>query len=952
MLQLDLTDNLARFPIAYGYQPVKGWGVKHYETGLAASLQRTKQNALGEGPWDGIDKLYADAFEILSANYALHNGTGTDPADLFFPDEEPHLWTAWISARCPTGISADQADSLFGIYRALRTPNFNGAGVQIDSLGAPIGGGDPRDYYFFKPNPANCAVDQLLRWGQRLPSIVNFPAWVDWRDYNDELIPWDDAKYTPRSLSLTGTSGGSLTPGNTYYIRISAMKGADESSASQKTIEITASDITLAGGQTAFQVNWLIRGDELTPPAPPGDITSYRVYVGTVPGVWLGYFTVSTPTLRTLLITTTSGTTAGSPLEVCTTGLLRDIKRFECGLFLVPPYSLATALDRICQISCADWQWSGLGTGTYQNDMVRFLSPASRTPVFTLDETQVAPGTFKTWAVDRRQRYNQIVGTFRDRDDDFLNVGPPVVLDRGQMQLDDKQVKTFTIDFGTCYRSQVQRGVSFWARTLCDLDTMASLNGSPKTYFLLPADVVNVTNDTPGWTDQQFVVAKKSETIETAIGDALTMQIYSPDAYSDTDHSPLPSPLRTPRFDPLSAPPVATDLVLTADDVLITGIIGDFNFGTYPAKQIARIFIKGPADAEPSDSTYREPWPPVDPGDSLAGHFEIKAVIPGKYWVKVVTESALGASAPSGHPVATIDLRPAAPTDLAAVVDSSLNWHFRMTGNPRTAEIPASYIFRVRRFSDGVLMRDLPAQQNSPTSFAVLWPDIFGGGHADNNNLFPGTAGSADDRVTVARSVQEITDSGTAVDFVMDQDITADDFSLNNRVDLIPSALSPWDVFDGSGANYSAFLAVIGGGSAKRRLTVNERDPIDGPVEMGTADVLLPMKLRIAFVGSQVRFYVDWVNSASKPFAVGTRTLMFPLKLRGNLSAGNYLKLGRVSGLSDPQTIYSTAQQIQDNEANGGSGALNDITVEGWQVSPLTPPDFKGISTAVTRFTY
>lgn len=938
MLSLDLTDQLARFPIAYNYQPVKGWAVKHEEITLTQSVQRIKQNALGDGTWDGVEKLWADAFEITADNYQFHAGTETDEVDEFFPAEERHPWTAWISAKCPAGLSADQAEKLFGIYRTLRVANYDGDGVQIDSNGDPIGAGDPRNYYFFKPNPANCAVDQLTRWGQRESSLINYPAFVDWRDYNDELIDWDDARYTPRNLSLTGTTGGSFSAGNTFYVRVATVKTSDVSSASLQTIETAASTITLTGAQTAFQVNWLLK-DTTT------DHTAFRVYIGTTPGVWLGYFTVSNPALRALIVTTTTGVTAGNPPDVSTAGLMRQIKRFECGLFFVPPYDLATALDRICQISCADWQWSGLGTETYRNDKVRFLSPATRTPVFTLDLSQTAPGSFKTWAIDRRNRYNQIIGNFRDRDDEFLADGSPVVMNREQMQIDDRQIKSFTIDFGTAYRSQVQRGVSFWARMLCDMDQAASLKGSPKTYPVLPADVVEVTNETADWEDVQFIVTKKQENVETNLGDPLSLRLYVPNMYSDTDWTPLPRNLPAARFDPLSAPPVATNLVLTADDEFITGIIGDFEFGEFGDQQRARVFIKGPADVEPDDSTYRM-VASVNSDDALVGHFEVRAVQSGKYWIKVATESVLGISLASGHPVETIDLRPAAPTDLTAMADPSGNWWAAMVGHPRRSEIPASFIMRFRRFSDGVLMRDIPMDQNSPVSFAAVFPDVSSGtpglpttGSVVDNNLYSGTTGGPETAIH-ARAAQEIAGEGSFIEATANGQLIA--------VSLIPASLNPWDNSDDS-----LYYFQISPAGAGQNVKVYETDSLGSFVELYNEPVLLPARMRIAFVGTQVRFYIDWVNHNSRPIAVGTRPLQFPLKLRCALVGnGTELLNVRIGGLGDPQTIYSNVQQTQDNEDNGGTGMLDDITIEGWQVSPLTPPDYKGIPTAVTRFNY
>jgi hypothetical protein len=925
MLSLDLTDQLARFPIAYSYQPVKGVAIKHEEITLAQSIQQVKQNALGEGPWDGIEKLWADAFEITSGNYQFHSGTETDEADTLFPAEERHPWTAWISAKCPTGLSADQAEKLFGIYRTLKTADYDGAGVQIDINGDPVGGGDPRNHYFFKPNPANCAVDQLTRWGQRESSLINYPAFVDWRDYNDELIDWDDARYTPRNLSLTGTTGGSLAL-TTYYVRVATVKGADISSASLQTIETKASSITLTGLQNAFQVNWLLK-DTIT------DHTAFRVYIGTTPGVWLGYFTVSNPALRALIVTTTAGVTAGNPPDTSTAGMMRQIKRFECGLFFTPPYDLATALDRICQISCADWQWSGLGTETYRNDKVRFLSPATRTPIFTLDLSQTAPRSFKTWAIDRRNRYNQIIGNFRDRDDEFLAEGSPVVMNREQMQTDDRQVKSMTIDFGTAYRSQVQRAVSFWARMLCDMDQAAALKGSFKTYPVLPADVVNVTNNMPNWTDVQFIVTKKQENVETNPGDPLSLRLYTPGMYSDSDWTPLPRNLPAPRFDPLSAPPVATNLVLTADDTFITGIIGDFDFGAFAAPQTARVFLKGPADVEPDDSTYKMVASILSDGTS-AGHFELRALKGGKYWIKVATESVLGVSLATGHPVETIDLRPAAPTDLLATRDSSGDWYIGAVGHPRAAEKPESYIARIRRVADEVIMRDIPIKPGirlaaiiKPVVHSVsgTWvPDLVS---IVNNNVY-GVDPFEDSfgYVYATQPVQEGTEINARVT------VLPDPIYLNHGIVVMNFGLGDFtDMEDIAGLR----IENISNSTTETRVTVynwgtSAYSVTDVPTVGGVVFV------RVVWLGTEVRFHFSGSPLApASPANVVLRDVPDPTN-------PNHLRLGLVhetakvenitiGGSPTPQTIYSLGQQVNDN----GSG-MSTIDVEMWQTSPLT----------------
>lgn len=735
MLTLDLTDKLVRFPISYGYQPVKGFPVKHFDTDSVNSTRRTKQHGLGEGPWDACEKLWADtsnlAKEIPASDFKFHPGMGNDVPDTNFPSDAPHPWTSYISAIGPT-LGSGEDYELFGIYRTLRTGNYNGAGQQINSAGAVVNPADPRDEYFFKPNPANASIDQIIRWGQQSSVIINWPAWVDWRDFNDELISWDNSFYTPRSLSLTPTAGGTLTPGQTYYVRVSTLRGGDESSASMRTLESKASTITLLSGQTSFQVNWLIKGDENTPATNPSGITGYRIYIGTVPGVWLGFFGVSNPSSRTFLITTTAGLTGGNPLDVAQPSLLVQIKRFECGLFFLPPYDLSASLDRICQISCSDWQWSGLGTNTFRNDKVRFMTPANRNPVFTLNLAETKTGTFSTSPVDRRNRPNQILVNFRDRDDEFLGEAQPVILDREQLQVSDKQVKPFTIDGGTMTRSQAQRVASFYARVLCDMDQISQMLASPKSYHILPGDVINVTNDTPDWTDVKFVVRKKIENVEKKdLGDPIISQLYTNDLYSDTDYAPLPRPLPLPKFDPFRIPPAVTSITLQQRITLLKlgvpmfNILGTVQFQTFP-DQIGRLWWQSP-----SDLTFQPTETILHPDSNLQARFELRGIDPGLHKFKVVTESVLGNKLPIGaHPEFTIIVLVPLATQMM-IFDNvppydNLNGLGLTVGVSRTGTDPAwfgSQIFRDRGYGYELVApsADKESAMGTSTNNAINW---------------------------------------------------------------------------------------------------------------------------------------------------------------------------------------------------------------------------------------
>lgn len=730
MIVIDPIDIDARFPIAYSWQPVRGWAVKHYDIPGAQNYQRVKENALGEGPWDACEKLWTDAFEIPPEDFVFHPGTGNDATDALFPNEPPHPWTSYIHAKAMAGLSDSQTEKLFGIYRTLRTPNFDGNGNQLDSVGDVVFPSDPREVYFFKPNPANCSVDQLLRWGKRLNGIVNFPAWVDWRDWNDEFIDWDNSKYSPRNLSLTPTAGGTLIPGTTYISRVSTLRGADISSASKKSVEDFSNTIELAGGQSAFQVNWLIKGDEENPTTVPGDISGYRVYVGSIIGgieTWSGYFTVANPATRTLLVTTLAGVTVGVPPDLASAGLLVQIRRFECGLFVIPIYGLGTMLDRIMQISCADWQWSGLGTGTYRNDKIRFMSPANRAPVFTLNQAETGFGSFKTYAVDRRSRPNEILVNFRDRDDPFL--GPDFVrLPREQLQEDEGQTKVFTIDGGTMYRSQAQRCASFYARVLCDMDQMAIMSASPKTYSFLPGDVFNITNETPDWVDEEFIIRRKEEQCEGGIGDQILLQIYTEDLYSDTDYSPLPSALPARRTNPFAVPPPIISLVLDeVGEISVQGlrqvfVQGSIQADEFHSPQVLRVWIEKPLIAGFEDTGIILRPDPL----TLQTAFMYPSPEVGTYSFRVTVESELGVLAASSVTESVIVLGlPPNITDLTVLRVAS-DWFSTWDGSELFR--PERYVVRIYIAGiGGALLRTHIVQL--PDSIPVQW--TYHSGDAD-----------------------------------------------------------------------------------------------------------------------------------------------------------------------------------------------------------------------------
>ncbi len=161
--------------------------------------------ALGEGEWDGIERLWVNGAEFDHSNTAnchFHPGAEgelaleTDPATRnqkvcsFFPSGfAPPLTfsrTAYLALKLrrePTQPGPEF--HVAGIYRTLRVRDFNASGFSG---------------YGYSTNPARVALDLLLRRfllphgkaNEAVPSSVtdriDFPAWNDWKSFCDAAL--------------------------------------------------------------------------------------------------------------------------------------------------------------------------------------------------------------------------------------------------------------------------------------------------------------------------------------------------------------------------------------------------------------------------------------------------------------------------------------------------------------------------------------------------------------------------------------------------------------------------------------------------------------------------------------------------------------------------------------------------------------------------------------------
>lgn len=632
----DLQNKRDRLALSYGLHIVEGFPISHVVDVAGATTTTKVKKAVGwgmwfdraagiykGGGWHSMERLYYRGEEISSDNYRFHQGLDTDAPDDLFPSAIPHPGGVHYTAVLPSVFASEEYDpaKLLGVFKTLETANYDGAGVQTG--------------FGYSPSPARHIAD-LRQRGRRSPVNVNWPAWVDYRDFCAELINWDDGALTPHQVSLVASAGGALAPG-TYWVRIATLKDPDVSSASKDraTDGVNTASVVIAGGNLQFTVTWASQEER--------GATGYRVYIGTAEGAQDRFFEVAGGANNSLLVTTLAGASMGEPPEMATGALLRQISRFESHLFFPPPFELWQAFDRIAQITCMDWHYSG--------GKQVFLTPEIREPIFTLAVDELKD--FQTYQVPRRQRYNQIIVNYRDLDQpDLRPADPPVMINRSAIQ-DAEGDRPFEINGGCMYRSQAERVGNYWARRLIDSGDVLGGVASPKFFLGLPGDTVIVPHDVPNWGDAEFYIEEKDEEESTEAGYPIKGRLNG-EWYSDTDPSPLPRPFTNPNPSVYAEPPVVSDVDfeqitvnLASGGIPYTAIRAVVQFQVFAGSQRGRVWVKDPNDIDFRPTPYV-----LVPDLNLQAAFEMPAMA-GEWEIVVVTESAPGGTSLDfgDHPV-------------------------------------------------------------------------------------------------------------------------------------------------------------------------------------------------------------------------------------------------------------------------------------------------------------
>lgn len=618
----DLINNRdVRAAWSYGLHGVRGPQVKHVEEFVSTDKRTTWRFDLGVGEWHSCERMSYDGYLLTAGtDYFFHAGGKTDTADAFFPDDDPIPGYAYNSVRPPDGYGADgDPNKIYGVYKCLKLAQYDSSGLLTQGDGTAIpDGADPRDYYTWSASPARVIADAMKRAG---------------------AVRWVRAVPDHTTNSFTATAHGLSN-----YEQVRVITGMSYPAGLLAGLDY----YVINAGANTFQLSATFGGSA----ADFTDNGSGFVYVGSLkPRLHWSDWRYKHDWDAFLIDWDADG--AGPEAAV-------QIPRFEAHLFFVPPFRLSQLIDRVCEVSCAEWQRA--------NGRIRLFTPEARASVFTFDETKVGAGTFKTRPTDRRSKPNRVRVDFRDHDtDDLIQAGDegacePVVITRGNLVAAAGGVVTeYQIDGGVMRRSQAERLGHYTARSICDSDQEVEIDGAPDAYLALPADVAGFTHSVPNWSNNQFKLMVKEEDDFTRLGYRIFGRLYAPGAYSDTDQTPAPRALPAERFNPYVAPEHVTGLALDEEGDFTTDggwqpkLLVNFFFGEHPLQQYAKV------EYHNGDGQWRLAGLFEKPAGSAEVMVAISGVEKKTYTVRVTARTQLASAGVGTAPSATWTIQAVAP---------------------------------------------------------------------------------------------------------------------------------------------------------------------------------------------------------------------------------------------------------------------------------------------------
>jgi hypothetical protein len=709
--------------VAYGTHVVSGHVTKKTTVGSGDSAQSTVVVWLGEGVWQGIRGAYWNGAKLSDSTYHFHHGyLAESMAEAIFENGEwnqgvdpwnyggiPYSGTAYVIVQLPAGVtSEDDLSELKFICDCLRVPDFDDEGNQIDDEGnivSTINQPLVESAFTYSTNPARCIADLLLVRRGLPRTRINWTAWHEWKLFCDVEIDWIGGEQAGRPAyqnvinATLGVDGNAFKSGGTNtwdggVTTVSFIPNGDDGwfsadpgvgfmaaglSTNTSNVDRANLKIGLQFGGITDNVRLYLDGVDV---ADIGtwtasdtykfsvDSNAYRILKNDIP-IDLSAYTLPVPSgdlYGTVLLQSPTSEVLRSAFRPINSGR-RTRKRFECGLAFPNQTDIQAAADAILLISCSNVQ-DGDGVLTF---VPPTMASAPRTSTFPFNMSNIIEGSFKTYRQSRDARPTKVSAKFRNTDVETLREDPVDATRDELVDILGREQPFPEIFLGTMTKGQSECVMNYQIRMQSDLDLYCVLEADGTSWEVLPADVVDVSHDVMGWTNEEFLVIEATDH-SSIDGQADTrrflLQKFNPGTYSDEDQTPIEVSITPTIPTSLTAPPQAISLSLTkstdygSGNNYTTKIMGNVVFKDFLMPQRARVYIH-----EPDDVSIRLTQYTVTPANP---NFEILATKLGEYTLYVLTENEIGIRATDNPEDGVQDSITVALPSLPAPTDLSL----------------------------------------------------------------------------------------------------------------------------------------------------------------------------------------------------------------------------------------------------------------------------------------
>ncbi len=753
--------------------------------------------------------------------WMFHPGTQStgfdDPVQgrpTFFPELDfTFSQIAYIEVLLPASLSTDDQDEpskMFFFVRGRKVQDYTVSGNDLVPSGSKI----------FSANNALVAADIMTSFMNLPLSRIHGPSWQAFKTRCDEQLPWIGGNNTVDEPTFINIIGAEET-GNGGIARNSPGEGWNQAGAKTRNFLAAGTDgyFEVVAGQGTFTAGWtnsvnvdsdeeiilgvqcnfanvysvVISGVTSARTAwSPGNVFRFGVQSGqfyiehngtriastgfpSVPStsLWGGvaFFHDESSIQSSTFYPASTSTT---PTETKTT------PRYEAHVVFVADTDASSALASV-MLRAPGCHWQDV------NGRIKFITTPTIFDItggaslpdggralvgsLTYDPTQVTvrsnivEASFSAYRKSVFDKPNFLRASFRNKDSELYETAYSFA-DRKELRAQAKAlIDPGIVALGMGTQSLSDRIIETQMRLTSDLDLFVTVKGQANTHHFAKGDIVRLSHDVPGWRELDpplFIIV--NESFESTVGEggaaderSFTLQLYSPDFYTDDSHGPVSGVVSSTLTSTFSPPPVAESLTLSEDarilpdGTVIPVIEGIVQFAPFAYRQLGQVWIKRPGSADYVFTNIN-----LTPDlTTNAASFSLDAVSSGTHFIKIVTSSLSGISRPDSEQlVESITVSgfgslsaPNAPATLdVAIVNSMVKWTW-----PKSTS-PGIDFYELRDESDNVVFKgnaltytEIPASSTMTRRiYAHNVAGLYSSSYAENTFSFAAPSAVAD----------------------------------------------------------------------------------------------------------------------------------------------------------------------------------------------------------------